>query len=87
MSVDRGFKVAIFFALSAAEGFNGGQFRFCQIGATLNYPCLTEVFAYFGIMRIKGNRALIIANPFIRTTQFAGGITPIVPGLTRIGLL
>ena len=87
MSVNGSLQVTVLFTGLAANTGNHFQLLFGQIRTSLDHPRLAQVFTGFGIIRGDSQRTLVVTDTFIRTTQFAGGITPIVPGPTRIGLL
>jgi hypothetical protein len=86
MTVDSGLEIPVLLATLAAKCGNGFQLRFCQIRTPFHQPCFTQVFTYFGIGRIEGDGALIIADTFISTPQLTRGIPPVIPGLCSIAV-
>lgn len=84
MSVNGGLQIAILLAALTANPGNHFELFLRQIPAAFYHPRFAKILTRFGVVGLKRQRALIIANPFIRTSELTGGIAAIVPGFGGI---
>lgn len=86
MALNGGLQIAVLLTPGTTDFGNRFQLFARQVRTPFDQPCFSQIFTYLRITAIERNRTLIIANPFIRVPQFAGGIATVVPGFADIGI-